>query len=258
MNSIHALPWRRRGATCSLLLWTLLLGAGLTAGCSTLMPKAPPPPAFYALADGTAGVPRPAPASASRPVGRTLSVSPPTAAPGFDSPRMVYLRQPHQLAHYAQSEWVDTPAHMLAPLVVAALVDSGAFAAVVPGPSGAAADLRLDLALLRLQHDFTGQRSHVRLTLRATLVDTATRRVREQRTIDEIVDAPREDAYGGVLAANLAVARALARLTAMCAQAVASQTDSRTLSVPSMTDLPQVAGTVASDQGGAAKQRQRP
>ena len=258
MNLIPALPRRRRGATCSLLLWTLLLGAGLTAGCSTFMPKAPPPPAFFALGDGNASTPRPPSTSASRPAGRTLTVSPPTAAPGFDSPRMVYLRQPHQLAHYAQSEWVDTPAHMLAPLVVAALVDSGAFAAVVLGPSGAAADLRLDLALLRLQHDFTGARSHVRLTLRATLVDTATRRVREQRTIDEIVDAPREDAYGGVLAANQAVARALARLSAMCAQAMASQTDGRAVVVLSGADPPQADDAVLSIQDVAARQRQRP
>jgi cholesterol transport system auxiliary component len=234
MNFFPALPRRRPGTLCSLWLRAALLGAGLTAGCSTLLPKAAPPPAFYALGDGTAALPRLAPASAARSAGRTLSVSPLTAAPGFDSARMVYLQQPHQLAHYAQSEWVDTPAHMLAPLVVAALVDGGAFAAVVAGPSGAAADLRLDLALLRLQHDFTGERSHVRLTLRATLVDTATRRVREQRTIDEAVDAPREDAYGGVLAANLAVARALTRLTAMCAEAVAP------------------------DQDVAAEQRQRP
>ena len=258
MNLISALPRRRRANTCSLLLWTVLLSAGLTAGCSTLMPKAPPPPAFFALGDVPAGVPRLGPTSASKPGGHTLIVSPLTAAPGFDSPRMVYLRQSHQLAHYAQSEWIDTPARMLAPQVVAALVDSGAFAAVVLGPSGAAGDLRLDLALLRLQHDFTGARSHVRLTLRATLVDTATRRVREQRTIDEIVDAPREDAYGGVLAANMAVTRALATLTAMCAQAVASETGVRSVADSSKSAPPRADDDAPPDRAVADKPRPPP
>lgn len=206
---------RRRAATVGLLL--------STAGCSGLLPKAAAPPAFYALdgsdASAAASPPR---ETAQRPRvgGRTLIVSPLTAAPGYDSPRIVYLRQPHQLAHYAQSEWVDTPARMLAPQVVAALAASGAFAAVVMAPSGAVGELRLDLALLRLQHDFsTGPRSQVRLSLRATLVDTTTRRVLEQRVFDEQVETSRDDAYGGVLAANQAVAQALRALTAMCAEA---------------------------------------
>jgi len=199
---------RRRAVASSLLL--------LTAGCSGLLPKAPAPPAFYALDGSDAKAAQQPPRNG----GRTLIVSPLTAAPGFDSPRIVYLRQPHQLAHYAQSEWVDTPARMLAPQVVAALAGSGAFAAVVLAPSGAAGELRLDLALLRLQHDFTGgARSQVRLTLRATLVDTASRRVREQRVFDEQVDAGSDDAYGGVLAANQALAQALRSLVAMCAAA---------------------------------------
>ena len=206
-----ALP--RRSAAAGLLL--------LLTGCGGLLPKAPPPPAFFALdgmaegpASGLPGQPQPARAG-----GRTLIVSPLTAAPGFDSPRIVYLRQPHQLAHYAHSEWVDTPARMLAPQVVAAIARSGAFAAVVLAPTGAAGDLRLDLALLRLQHDFTGPRSQVQLTLRATLVDSATRRVRAQRLFDERVDAGSDDAYGGVLAANQAAAQALRAIAALCAEA---------------------------------------
>jgi len=209
MNSVPLPGLRRRAFASSLLLLS-------AAGCSGLLPKAPAPPAFYALDGSDADMPARPPRSG----GKTLIVSPLTAAPGFDSPRIVYLRQPHQLAHYAQSEWVDTPAHMLAPLVVAALARSGAFAAVVLAPSGAAGELRLDLALLRLQHDFTGAgRSQVRLTLRATLVDTATRRVREQQVFDEQVDATSDDAYGGVLAANRALAQALRRLVALCAAA---------------------------------------
>jgi len=198
----------RRVAVLALLL--------LAGGCSGLLPKAPPPPQFYAL-DGGASV---STGPVSKPGGRTLIVSPLTAAPGYDSARIVYVQQPHQLAHFAQSEWVDTPARMLAPQVVAALAASGAFAAVVAGPTGAAGDLRLDLALLRLQHEFTGPQHQVRLTLRATLVDTATRRVRLQRLFDHTVDTQRDDAYAGVLAANQATAEVLRALVSMASETV--------------------------------------
>ena len=66
----------------------------------------------------------------------TLVVHPPHAAAGYDSPRIVYTREPHRLDYYAHSEWVDTPARMLTPLIVAAVVRGGALHAVVPTPSG--------------------------------------------------------------------------------------------------------------------------
>ena len=42
-----------------------------------------------------------------------LAVSMPRARLGFDSPQMVYLRQPHELNYFAVNRWADTPARML-------------------------------------------------------------------------------------------------------------------------------------------------
>ena len=84
----------------------------------------------------------------------TLIINPPHAAAGFDSPRIIYVRETHKLEYFAHSEWVDTPARMLAPLIVAAVENSGAFRAVVLTPSAAAGDLRLDTEIIRLQHEF--------------------------------------------------------------------------------------------------------
>ena len=86
----------------------------------------------------------------------TLIVNPPHAAAGFDSPRIIYVREAHKLEYFAHSEWVDPPARMLAPLLVAAVENSGAFRAVVLTPSAAAGDLRLDTEIIRLQHEFAG------------------------------------------------------------------------------------------------------
>ena len=107
----------------------------------------------------------------------TLIVSPLHAAAGFDSKRIIYIRQADQLEYFAHSEWIDTPARMLAPLIVTAVERSGAFRAVVQTPSTVAGEMRLDIEILRLQHEFLSAPSHVRLTLRAYLVDSKTRRV---------------------------------------------------------------------------------
>jgi len=192
----------------------------LAGGCSALRPKATPQPSFYSL-DSVhieAGVAIPVPAK--RPTtALTLIVNPPHAASGFDSQRIIYVREAHQLEYFAHSEWVDTPARMLAPLIVSAVELSGAFRAVVLTPSAAAGDLRLDTEIVRLQHDFAGQPSRVRFTLRAYLVDNTTRRVLAWREFDETVAATSEDPYGGVVAANRAVQSVLKQLASYCAEA---------------------------------------
>lgn len=199
-----------------------LLAAGLSllalAACGTLRPAATPQAAFYSLegAQGaaSAALPRQPPAAAP-----TLIVNPPHAAAGFDSSRIIYVREPHKLEYFAHSEWVDPPARMLAPLLVAAVENSGAFRAVVLTPSAATGDLRLETEIIRLQQEFRTQPSRVRFTLRAYLVEDKTRRVLAWREFDTAVPAASDDPYGGVIAANQAVQAVLKDLAAFCADA---------------------------------------
>lgn len=195
-----------------------LIAAGLSlmalGACGTLRPAATPHPAFYSL-DGTRGA-APAEAPAAAP---TLIINPPHSAAGFDSPRIIYVRETHKLEYFAHSEWVDPPARMLAPLLVAAIEGTGAFRAVVLTPSAAAGDLRLDTEIVRLQHEFLTRPSRVRFTLRAHLVDDKTRRVLAWREFDAAVPAASEDPYGGVVAANRAVRTVLENLAVFCAEA---------------------------------------
>lgn len=191
------------------------------SACGSLLPKPPPAPSFYALTgtaaggSATAAATTAASATANSP---TLVVNPPQAAAGYDSARIIYIRQPHQLQYFAQSEWVDTPARMLAPLLVAALSGSGAFKAVVMSPSAATGDLRLDTEIVRLAQRFDGAGgSTVHLTVRATLVDNPTRKVRGTREFDAQVAAG-ADAYSGVVAANGAVQTVLLAVAAFVAE----------------------------------------
>lgn len=203
--------WRLFAASLSLIA---------ACGCSVLRPTATPPPAFYSLDSAPTAAPAlAAPALSSAPI---LIVNPPHAAAGFDSQRIIYVRDAHKLEYYAHSEWVDPPARMLAPLLVAALENSSAFRAVVLAPSAAAGDMRLDTEIIRLQHEFLTQPSRVRFTLRAYLVDDKTRRVIAWREFDAAVPANSENPYGGVVAANRAVQTVLENLSAFCAEAARS------------------------------------
>jgi cholesterol transport system auxiliary component len=211
MHKPQALAWVGRPFLAGLML--LALGA-----CSVLGPQATPPPTLYVL-DSAPVAPAASPTS---PKGQalTLIVNPPFAAAGFDSPRIIYVRESHRLEYFAHSEWVDPPARMLGPLLVAAIENTGAFGAVVLTPGAAAGDLRLDTEIIRLQHDFSSLPSRVRFTLRATLVDDRTRRVLAGREFDGTVAATRDDPYGGVVAANRVVQTVLKDLSFFCAEAV--------------------------------------
>jgi cholesterol transport system auxiliary component len=191
----------------------ILLGA-----CSILDTTKETPPAFFSLYSASPGASgsAPAPRSITAP---TLIINPPHAAAGFDSHRIVYIRKPQQLEYFAHSEWVDTPARMIAPGIVSAIENTGAFRAVVLTPSAAVGDLRLDIEIRRLQHEFSSTPSRVRFTLRAYLVDNATRQVLAWQEFDETVAAAQDDPYGGIVAANVAVQNVMRQLASFCADA---------------------------------------
>ncbi|WP_394756488.1 ABC-type transport auxiliary lipoprotein family protein, partial [Rhodoferax sp.] len=189
------------------------------AACSVLSPTSTPVPAFYSL--DSAPLTAPAPASPAAP---TLIIHPPRAAAGFDSQRIIYVRESHKLEYFAHSEWIDPPARMLGPLLVAAIEQTGAFSAVLLTPGAAGGDLRLDTEIVRLQQEFQTSPSRVRFTLRAYLVDEKTRRVLAWRQFEAAADAASDDPYSGVLAANRAVQAVLQQLSVFCAEAVASAT----------------------------------
>jgi cholesterol transport system auxiliary component len=111
---------------------------------------------------------------------------------------------------------------MLAPLLVAATANSGAFRAVVAAPSSATGELRLDTTIIRLQQEFGSAPSRVRFTLRADLVESATRRVVAWREFDMSVAVASDDPYGGAIAAGKAVSGTLEELARFCSAATAA------------------------------------
>ena len=189
---------------------TLLALVALFGGCSALQPAPVQAPTLHLL-DA-----KPAVAKADRRADLVLEVSTPKAWPGFDTPQMAYVQKPHALEYFANNRWADAPGRMLGPLLARALEQSGGFRAVVQSPATIPVDLRLVAELTRLQQDFQTRPSRVELGVHVQLLDVRGRRVLATRAFEASEDAASDDAYGGVVAANRALARVLAQAVAFC------------------------------------------
>ncbi|MFZ6779823.1 ABC-type transport auxiliary lipoprotein family protein [Undibacterium sp. Ji83W] len=184
-------------------------------GCSALQPANVPPMAVYRL-DAVAPGSSPAPATATA----SILVGNIRAAAGFDTSRMLFMRQPYQIEEFQQSQWQKPPAAMLMPLVATALESSGVFKVVLQAPSAVLTTYRLDLEILSLQQDFSSIPSRIHFKLRAHLSDRQNQQIIAWREFSISIPATSEDAYGGVLASNQAVAQILQQLRVFCVEQV--------------------------------------
>ncbi len=198
-------------------IFLILASAMLLAGCTGLHAPQVESPHLYVL-DA-----RPAIKAVQTKRDLVLAVSMPRAWPGFDTPQMAYLQHPHELNYFAVNRWADTPSRMLGPLLAQALEQTGSFRAIVLTSDVVPADIRLDTELIRLQQDFQTQPSRVQITLRAQLIDVAGKRIIDVKLFDETENATRDDAYGGVIAANRVLQRVLGELADFCVNASVSQ-----------------------------------
>ncbi len=145
---------------------------------------------------------------------KNLLVSIPTAAPGFNKRSLVYFDQQYEVKYHKKAQWVDTPARMLLPLLVHHLELTGLFNTVLSAStSPIAASLRLDTEIVRLQQEFFTEPSQIHLVVRAQLLDMDARSVLATRVFEITENARSEDAEGGMLATNRAIARLLKAIT---------------------------------------------
>jgi cholesterol transport system auxiliary component len=185
-----------------------LLGA-LPSSCVRVDLPRPPAQELYAL-DAM-------PSTARVAGGTAIRVADTGAAPGLDGRGIVYVERAHEVRHYTRSAWVEPPARMLPPLVARAL-EQGGFRVVRDGESGG--DLRLETEIVQLRQEFLSRPSRVRFALRVRLLGAGGGLLAE-REIEAEEQAPSDDAYGGVVAANRAVSKVLDEVVAVCAEAAA-------------------------------------
>jgi len=139
----------------------------------------------------------------------------PRAAAGYNTARMAYIEDPNRLDFYAYSQWVDTPAYMLQPLLVDALRESGRFRTVVKSPSPVRTRFRLITDDLTVVQQIDGNRNLVRIGLRLQLLDAKEGKL----IIDEPMVAERSteaNPRAGAAMANLIARDLLASVAARC------------------------------------------
>jgi cholesterol transport system auxiliary component len=177
------------------------------AGC--VMPRATEGPLHTYLLSPEKGTWSMQPSPNKHEAHGVLLLSVPQAEAGFDTPRMVYLTRAHEVGYYASNQWAETPVRMVGALLVQSLEKSGLWRVVVPMPSPVRGDHRLDTQALALQQEFLQRPSQVRVGFRLQLVELREQVVVGTRRFEAVENAPTDDAYGGVLAANRAVATLL-------------------------------------------------
>lgn len=185
---------------------TAVLFALVLAGCSTLRPTETEPVRTYLLeaqVDRTVQV---------KPIPLALTVSTPRAAPGYDTVRMAFVRQPHTLEYFAKNRWAETPAKMLGPLLVRTLDQQTGFSTVTSADGMVKGDVRLDTEITLLQQEFANSQSSLHMKLRVQLVEQASFRVLATQVFDVVEAAPTNDPYGGVIAANRMLPRLLGQI----------------------------------------------
>ena len=189
---------------CGLIRAACLLAVLMVAGCLPSRPESPPVRTYRLSVDLDRTEVRPPNSQ-----GPILLVSVPLAEPGYETAGMIYVKRPYELEQYAVNQWADQPARMFASLLVETMSRTGYWRAVVPLPASVEGDFRLDSYGFALQQEFTQEPSRIRATVRAQLLDLKDSRVVGTRQFETVQNAPSEDAYGGVVAANQAITRLL-------------------------------------------------
>lgn len=143
----------------------------------------------------------------------TLLVSDTTAAPGYDTDQILYLKCLFQLKSYSKNRWAVPPSKMLNTLINQTLVNTCYFKAVVVPPFVGKTSFVLQTRLMKLQQEFFCCPSRVRMVVQAVLVNGCTSCPIAEQTFCEVVLAPQNNACGGVIAANRASQRILQQIT---------------------------------------------
>lgn len=148
--------------------------------------------------------------------GGTLLVMRPETNPIYDTTQMAYTVRPYQVAYFSKNRWIRTPAQMIQPLIIKTLQNTHYFHAIVSPPLITQHQYILNTQILKLEQDFMCNPSLIRFTLRAELIRASTGRVIATKEFSVVRSAPENSPYGGVIAANQAVAVALQQVASFC------------------------------------------
>lgn len=152
----------------------------------------------------------------AEPAAPTLLVLDTTTSSFYDTDRLVFSRSAGTRGQYQFARWTERPGKRFADLMRARLDRDGTWD-VSAGGGYVRGDLLLDTELVEFYHDAVRQPGHIRMTLRAEVVDLKSRTLLARRTFEQQVPVPTFDAAGAAQASSLAVGRMLDALSAWLA-----------------------------------------
>lgn len=158
----------------------------------------------YVLNDTVPGI-KPA---AVRPDAPALLVLDTTTARYYDTDQLIFSRAPGTRGQYQFARWTERPGKRFADLMRTRLDQQDAWRVSAAG-GYVHGDVLLDTELVEFYHDASSNPGHVRLELRAELVDLKKRSLLGRRVFEQSVPLTSYDAAGAASASNQAVSRAL-------------------------------------------------
>ena len=138
----------------------------------------------------------------------TLLVLDTTTARYYDTDQLIFSRAPGTRGQYQFARWTERPGKRFADLMRTRLDQQDVWRVSTAG-GYVHGDVLLDTELVEFYHDATSNPGHVRLELRAELVDLKKRSLLGRRVFEQNVPLATYDAAGAAMASNLAVSRAL-------------------------------------------------
>ena len=138
----------------------------------------------------------------------TLLVLDTTTARYYNTDQLIFSRSPGTRGQYQLARWTERPGKRFADLMRIRLDQQSAWRVSAAG-GYVNGDVLLDTELVEFYHDATSNPGHVRLELRAELVDLKKRSLLGRRVFAQNVPLTSYDAAGAAAASNLAVSRAL-------------------------------------------------
>jgi len=142
-----------------------------------------------------------------------LMVLTPVAAPYYRTTLMAYEMEPHQISYFSRNAWAQPPAQMLQPLLVKTLQNTNRFRAVVSPPVTGFYDYMLNTEIVTLRVNQDMKPVTYQVTLRAQVFNAKSNRAIATKNITVYEPINGCSFYSRVLAANHAVAKALAQVS---------------------------------------------
>lgn len=187
--------------------------AAFLAGCINVGDRNDLPAVVYYVLNDAEPATEMVPVRAGAPVLLVLD----TATGGFyDTDQIVFSRSPGTRGQYQFARWTERPGKRFAELMRARLDHKGLWNVSAAG-GYVRGDVLLDTELAEFYHDASRSPGHLRLVLRAELVDLKRRALLGRRVFTQEVALDTYDAAGAARAANQAVRHALDDLTAWIA-----------------------------------------